>query len=533
MTDVDLPNLDKQVTDLPKDMREDIAELGKRDLMLFGQGILQYKDMTVGCHGPLCTFVTGNKSQFKVILMPRDHFKTSVVTVAGNLQKVVQNPEERILIANESATNAERFLRAIRQHAEGNRIFRSLYSSVIPKDTRKVRWNDSELDFNRQGFYPEPTFDTIGMTGGVTSRHYTHMCFDDPISEEAVKSELVMNDVISRMGSLTALLVKPDYNTVWLVGTRWALHDVYSWYEKTFKTRLSRFARSVIEQGEIIFPELITPEILAIKRTAMGEYRYSCLMMNSPRNAEIQDLNVDDLKFFRWIHDGRAVELLHRDGTVHERWNIDDLYVTCTVDPAPAERIASDRNAIAVVGVTPHNEIVVLESWAQRCTPLELIEKLMEVKQKYNVARFGIEGVAYQKALKYFVKQEAERRGLYLRVQELTAKGKKEIRIRGLQPIMAIGRMYVDPTAHILRNEISEFPLGEHDDALDALSMQLQLLKGRLSPEHLAELDKNSKLMLADVRKARAIESLDLDPDEEIDEDFSDYLPQNWQEVYS
>lgn len=525
----DIPYIDEHVSQLPSDLREDLADLGRRDLMFLAKGVLGFRDMTQRCHGPLCQFVTGNKSQFKLMLHPRDTFKTSTVTISGNVQKVINNTEERILIANESATNSERWLGVIQNHAESNRIFRALYSDIIPRDTRKVPWNASELVFNRQGHYPEPTLDAIGMTGAVTSRHYTHICFDDPISEEAVKSELVMQDVITRMSALTSLLVEPDKNTVWLVGTRWALFDVYSWFEKAFALRLSKFARSIMEDGESIFPERFPPEILAIKRGAMGEYRYSCLMMNNPHNIEVQDLNVDDLKYFRWIDDGSAVELLSSSGSPERRVSLNDLSITVTVDLAPAERVESDRNAVAVAGVTPWSEVVVLEAWGKRCTPLELIEELFRIQQRYHPRVYGIEDVAYQKAFKYFLQSEALRRGLYLRIEGLRAQGKKEIRIRGLQPIMAIGRLYIDPKQHMLRDEMADFPLGQYDDVVDALSMQTQLFRGRLSPEHMERLDKEASLLRDDSQLRK---ELDLDPDEEIDREF---LPQSWTDyvIYS
>jgi hypothetical protein len=53
-----------------------------------------------------------------------------------------------------------------------------------------------------------------------------------------------------------------------------------------------------------------------------------------------------------------------------------------------------------------------------------------------------------------------------------------------LQPIMAVNRLYIDATSHLLRSEMADFPLGEHDDLVDALAMQLQLWQGRMSPEY-------------------------------------------------
>jgi hypothetical protein len=98
---------------------------------------------------------------------------------------------------------------------------------------------------------------------------------------------------------------------------------------------------------------------------------------------------------------------------------------------------------------------------------------------------FGIEGVAYQKAFKWFVKTEASRRGEYLNVVELKALGQgKKIHIRGLQPIMATGRLFVHPTQHILRDEMFSYPNGKHDDVIDALAMHQQVWRSIMSPEY-------------------------------------------------
>lgn len=497
----DLPYLDDSIVRLPDDIREDLAERGRRDLFFFDKAVLGFKDMTEDCHGPLCAFADLNPKQIKLFLMPRDHLKTTVLTVGATMQRVVRDQESRSLIANESATNSERMLRGIRQQVESNKVFRALYSEVIPKDTRKVRWNDSELDFVRQGYYPEPTIDAIGMTGAATSRHYTHITYDDPISEEAVKSEKVMQDTINRMSGALSLLVNPTVDSIWLVGTRWALHDVYSVWLKLFGEDMARIIRAAIEDGQPIWPERFPETVLAQKRALMGEYKFSCLMMNSPRNAEIQDLNVEDLGFWDWALDQQVVVLYNKDGSERDRFRLEELDITTTVDLAAAEKLHSDRNAISTVGITPRNDAVVLDAWAKRCTPLDVIEHLFWVKERFHPRAFGIEDVFYQKAFKYFLRQECERRGAWMNIIPLKAQGKKEMRIRGLQPLMATGHLFVHPTQHLLRNEMADFPLGEHDDTIDSLAMQLQMFRGQMSPERWSKYQKSEQKLLRQIRR--------------------------------
>lgn len=488
----DLPDMDQRTALMPNDVRKDLAVAGETSLYFFAKNLLGYSDMTPGCHGPLCTFLDDNPSKYKLTLMPRGHFKTSVATIGRNLQKVMRNPNERILLANETSTNAQRFLSAIRQHVESNRKFRAVYSHRLPKDTRKMaHWNNESLSFPRTWMGPEPTIDTCGMTGAMTSRHYTHLCVDDPISEEATKSAAVMQNVITRIDKIVSLMVKPEEDTFDLTGTRWAVFDVYSWFQKSYGKKLARFVRAAIEDGEPIFPELISLETLAQARTNMGEYMFSCLYMNNPRVSDMQDFNVQDLMFWRWSADGESVVLYNTDGEASKLWHISQLDITVTVDLAVSEKITSDRNAVITVGASPDGEAIVLDCFAKRCSPLEVIEHLFWIHDKYHARAYGIESVAYQKAFKYFLRAEMEKRGVYMNIEDVkalpskrgTGNNTKELRIRGLQPILATRRLYVDPKMHILRNEMADFPLGEHDDALDALSMQLTMWRNIMSIE--------------------------------------------------
>lgn len=518
----DLPHLDEEVSQLPRDIRKDLAERGRQSLFFFAQGILGYKDLTLKCHGPLCEFLDQNPSRFKLVLQPRGHYKTSVCTISRTLQRVIRNPEARILIVNESAINAENFLSSIKSLVTTNPIFRTLYNEYVPKDTRKVRWSSSELDFPRQGHYPEPTVSALGMTSALTSRHYTHICIDDPISEEAAKSEKVMHDAITRIDKVISLMVKPEEDTFDLIGTPWALHDVYSYFQNAYGDKMARFIRGAIENGEPIFPELISLDTLAQARANMGEYMFSCLYMCNPRNVDIQDFNVADLRFWRWASNDH-IALLNGEHVV-DVVPLESLDVTTTVDLAAAERTSSDRNAVVTVGVTPSGDAIILDAWGKRCTPLELMEKLFQVQEQWHPRTFGIEDVAYQKAFKHFLKAEADRRQIYLNITPIGAKGKKEIRIRGLQPILATGHLYAMPTQHLLRNEMADFPLGQHDDVLDALSMQQQLWRGLMSSFRW------TKYRESEAKLLRRIQGYNLLPESSVDEDDEDYVPA---EIYS
>jgi hypothetical protein len=500
----DLPKLDDGIVRQPEDIRRDVAEAASRNLFVFARGVLGYTDLTEGCHAQLCTWLDHNPSRFKLVLHPRDTFKTTI-NISRVMQKICQNPEHRILLANETATNAQRFLSIIRTHAESNKRFRALYPHLIPSDPK--RWSQEELLFNRRGVYAEPTVDSIGMTGAMTSRHYTHMTFDDLISEEAAKSKLVMDDTITRFSKLYSLMVRPGEDTFDLVGTRWAFYDIYAYAMQRFGKDIARYIRGAIEDGKPIFPERLSLEVLADIRddpVLGGEYNFSCQYMNNPRNVQIQDFNVQDLKFWRWSPDEESVVLYSRSGEIERVVEISDLDVTTTVDVRYGEKISSDRDAVVTVGTTETGDAIVLDAWGVRANPLEVVAKLIQVIKRYHPRCIGIQKVGYEMSLKYHLQAECERQGEYAYVVPVKPGGPTKSHIRGLQPVAATGHLYILPTQHVLRTELSEYPLGRNDDVADALALQLQLWRGLLSPERMLKYKQSEARLLRKIGNSRA-----------------------------
>src|SRR6516225_6970940 len=95
-----------------EDIRQSLRERAKRSTYFFAKAILGFRDLTVQTHGPICRTLDG-PSKRKLIVMPRDHLKTSIATIADTIRRIVIDPNIRILLGNETATNASHFLRRI------------------------------------------------------------------------------------------------------------------------------------------------------------------------------------------------------------------------------------------------------------------------------------------------------------------------------------------------------------------------------------------------------------------------------------
>jgi len=73
-----------------------------------------------GFHKDLCTFVQNNRKRKKLILVPRGHLKSTLVTIGYSLFRIVEDPNIRILILNATWQMAVDFLKEIKDHLTRN-----------------------------------------------------------------------------------------------------------------------------------------------------------------------------------------------------------------------------------------------------------------------------------------------------------------------------------------------------------------------------------------------------------------------------
>ncbi len=90
---------------------------------------------------------------------------------------------------------------------------------------------------------------------------------------------------------------------------------------------------------------------------------------------------------------------------------------------------------------------------------------------------------------------------------------------------MATGRLAIHPMMHLLRNEMADFPLGEHDDAVDSLAMQLQVFRGQMAPEWWEKYSREEAKLLRKIQRGDTgiipIRNKNFDYDEDAENDKS------------
>jgi predicted phage terminase large subunit-like protein len=443
--------------------RLSVADKARRSTYVMA-GVLGFTDITPTLHLEMCNWIDG-PGRRKLGLVPRDHLKTSVWTIANTIRRIVLDPNIRILIGNETATNAGHFLRRVKSVFERNSLFQWLFPEVIPDWSKVSKWSENEIIIPRTADYPEATVETIGVGGAVVSRHYKLIKLDDLVGKEASESADVMQKTIDWYQYCESLLEDP-HDTIETYGTRWSYNDLYAWIERHEKDDIVRFFRACYnEESDPIWPERFDRVELERMRRKMGTFKFSCQYLNSPFDPESASFDEKWLRYYDYMSGAICPE----GGSPIA---VESLSKFMRIDPAISERPGAARSAIVVDGVHSDGRVFLLDAWAKRCQPFEMLEKMFDLYAEHDCISVGVEAVAYQRILKPIIEREAERRGIWVNVVELKpdTREKKENRIRGVQPYFERGLIWIKRDMEDFLEEFKQFPVGKTVDILDAFA---------------------------------------------------------------
>ena len=454
--------------DHSESVRQSLRFQSQRSTYVMGKAIVGFEDLVPGIHGDMCRWIE-RPTRRKLGLVPRDHLKTSIWTIADTVRRIAVDPNIRILIGNETATNAAHFLRRIQAVFERSELFRWLFPEIIP-DPQKTKWSETEMLVPRSQDFPESTVEAMGVGGAVVSRHYTHIKLDDLVGKEASESVDVMRKTIDWYLYTESLLVKPT-NPIDVYGTTWTFKDLYSWIQE-HEIDVDLFHRKAIDpRGRVLWPERFPLDELNRIRAKIGSFKFSCQYLNEPFDPEHMTFDPGWLRFYElsgWAPDDDGAQLLSVIGQPKPS----KVVPVILIDPAISEKSYAARSAVVCAGLDETERIFVLEAWAERCQPLQMIDKVFEMAERWDPMLVAVEGVAYQRALKGFMEAECLRRKRWLNIREVRPGSRegKETRIRGLQPYAERGKLWLRrSTCKLLVEEFESFPLGETVDLLDAL----------------------------------------------------------------
>jgi len=436
---------------------------GQRDLYFFNRFVVEEKQerrqyLVPHVHGEWSEWYRAGARRIKLILVPRGCFKSTFFTVGRSLQAIANNRDSRILIANATLENSQRFLGEIKNHLMNNQTYLELYGQMYDKN---MKWNETEIEVMGRGLGSrEATVTAAGVGGNLVSQHYSLIIADDLVNLENSSTRYQANKVIDWWKKAFSLL---DYDGEMLViGTRWSYYELYSYMLDHLSDQTDIYIKSAYNKdGSLYFPEMLDDAKLKELKSLQGSYTFSAFYLNNPVDDESALIKHSQIKYYGEGNEKEDVMLPR------------NLSIFSVCDPALSQEAHRDSSTIVTVGIDTEDNWFVLEVRRGQWTVAELIEELFSVYARWKPLGMSIEVIGQGQGILDPIQREEDVRKIYLPMTEIKYRVnyKKEIRIRSvLQPRFENGKIFIKRDMYDLEEELLQFPKCDHDDIIDPLT---------------------------------------------------------------
>lgn len=413
-------------------------------------------------------------------LWARYHYKSTVITFAGTIFDIIQNPETTIGIFSHTKGAAKKFLVQIKQELESNKELVALWPEIFwdRPASQAEKWSEADgITVKRQGNPKEATVEAHGLVDGLpTGRHFQQLLYDDIVTAESVSTPYQIEKTTDAFRQSTNLGTLEGARFRF-AGTRYHLFDTYRTIieDEIAKPRVHPCTKNGLEGGE---PVLMTRGAMELARKNQGPYIFSSQMLLNPV--------ADKAMGFRecWVDfsdtDYQAA--------------MSSLWRFILVDPAGGkQRKNNDYTTFFVIGYGLDNKFRVLDIRRDRMSLSGRANTLFELHVQWRPGLVAYEEYGMQADIEHIKHLQKEK--LYeFDITPLGGNMRKELRILRLVPYFENGYRDDDPNPKsrivlptslnridhngqnrdlvrdFMEQEYTAFPVLAHDDMLDCLS---------------------------------------------------------------
>ncbi len=158
---------------------------------------------------------------------------------------------------------------------------------------------------------------------------------------------------------------------------------------------------------------------------------------------------------------------------------VKDLITVIIIDPAKTVKLHSAESAIVCLGIDKENSaIYVRDVVSRRLYPDELYDEAINMASRLGAGIIAIEVTSLHEFISQPFKNQLRIKGCHARYVELTAKGKKEDRIKELVPYYRQGFVYHNPNCCLkLETQLLSFPKSRLWDVMDAMAYVVKFME--------------------------------------------------------
>jgi phage terminase large subunit-like protein len=464
--------------------------------------LIQPNRLLGAVHSEAIHWVTKGEGSLKshvLILLPRDHQKSTIFGGLLAAWEITRNPAIKILYISSTSNIAVQQLKFIKDILTSD-LYRLFWPDMVNIDeAKREKWAETAISVDhpsrREQYVRDPTVFAAGLTTSVTGMHPDLIIGDDLVVYDNANTEEARSKVSMQYSFLASVETAKGRQV--LVGTRYDPNDLYNnimnmkvtlrddnGNVKSEEPLFSIFERQVENRGdgtgEFLWPRQkaangmefgFNAEILAGKKALYqgNEVQFYAQYYNNPNIGDENSISRDTFQYYdrsflrndggNWFYNGRRLNLF------------------AAMDLAYTTGSRSDYTSIVVIGVDMYNSIYVLDIVRFKTgDPSVYYNELLKLHNKWGFWQIVIEATAGQEYIANDLKINYIRPnglGLTTKLFKPTRQlGNKEERIHTvLKPRYDNGQIwhYMGGNCQILEDELVQRK-PPHDDVKDTLA---------------------------------------------------------------
>lgn len=439
-------------------------------------------DVEENPHGELFQALDSSRDK-KLVLWPRGHFKTSCIVIRI-VQEILKDPDVRILVMQATLKLTKGWVREIRSHFDGSNQ-KSRLPELFPEfcgERRKLQADAFQFTVpaRRRMHLKEATVTAASPRAINTGQHYTRMFFDDLVNALNFRNVELLDRLWSEFNHFLPLL--DPGGSVFVTGTRYSHADLYARIIDNDKGA-DDWEISVREcfvgpkKDQLLFPERTTKDGRKIGFTLE---LLAKLQRDDPEMFGPQYLNRITYGKRQQFPQTLVLSAVKSATDPHCPKNAPCVFM---IDPSGfAEGKNNDRAVVAVGSQDGLGRVWVRDVVGCTLSVSGFATVLLTLVVKYRPTVVMIEKVPGAEVLGELLRMFGESKGIYIPIDYYKSGNKraaKHIRISSLEGA------FRNKTAFLLagitdfeqlEQELTQYPLGRHDDRPDAVAMLVNYL---------------------------------------------------------
>lgn len=392
-----------------------------------------------------------------LVELPRDHGK-SVQACVRVLWELGRCPALRVKIVCASEALAAERGRFLRDAVARNPGVRLVFPGLRPGRP----WTVNRFAVARPAEVIGPSVTALGIGAASTGTRADLLVCDDLVDVRAMHSPAERERVKRYFRENLVNLLEPD-GRLWNLFTPWHRDDLNAGLAKN--PVYARFRRAVGDDLTPVWPEVWPRERLQERLSEIGPVSFA-------RGYRLTTLSGDEVTIRpEWV----------------QFWDkpVEYEVVVLAIDPALSLKASADFTAVVALGRTA-DVVHCLEAVARRVAAPELPELIAAADRRWRPAVILFESNAAFDGLRQLLARRPDYGAKVRPVVQTRDKGLRVtlfgIEVQHGRFLLKAGPLGVEAAQQPLYDQMTSFPLGEHDDLLDAAAFGTAFLLGQPDP---------------------------------------------------